>query len=82
MKPKQIPRVAKIWLLILGYWGGSIATLIVIALSVTVNSPLALYILVGAYLGSVVLFYLIGWKYRTTLEEWGLITPKKEKGKQ
>ena len=81
MKPKKIPRCVRLWLLVIGFWGGSITTLGLIAFYIT-GSILGLYLLLIIVIGSVALWYFLTWKYRKTLEEWGVVEPKKEKKKQ
>jgi len=81
MKPKQIPRSIRLWLTLLGIWGGTCATIVLFALWL-IGFDTALYILVAYALGVWGLWYALGKKYGNALEEWGLITPKKEKGKQ
>lgn len=72
MKPKKIPRIAKIWLILLGIWGGSLASTVLTVLVAYGGSMIAFYIQATLILGSVLALYFIGWKYKKTLEETGI----------
>jgi len=78
MKPKQIPLSIKLWLILLGLWAGTTATVVLTCLWIT-GIDFALYALIAYFLGVLGLWYALGKKYANALEEWGLITPKKEK---
>jgi len=78
MKPKQIPLSIKLWLILLGLWAGTIATVVLACLWVT-GIDFALYALITYFLAVLGFWYALGKKYANALEEWGLITPKKEK---
>ena len=80
MTPKKIPRVVRIFLLLMGGWMGALATMILLAISLIV--PLVTWILVAFFSIIILLYALILTKYRTTLEEWDLLEPRKEKKKK
>lgn len=81
MKPKKIPRVVRIWLMLMGYWVGTIATMVLMAFGLT-GSALGYIFLGGSYGASLVLFFVIGWRQKKTLIEWGLVDPDKKKEKE
>ena len=80
MKSKKIPRSVRLTLLLLGCFGGSLATMILFAVSMVI--PLAIWVMVAYFSVVLGLFYIITWKYRKTLEEWDILEPKKEKKKK
>jgi len=79
MKSKKLPRSVKAFLLLLGFFGGSLISMILMAISTII--PLAIVALLGLFVVALLSFYIIGWRYRKTLEAWNLIEPKKEKKK-
>ena len=81
MKAKQIPLSIRLWLILLGLWAGTTATVILTCLWI-LGIDIALYVLIAYFLAVLGLWYAIGKKYGKALEEWGLPTPKKEKRKQ
>jgi len=62
-------------------WAGSITAVISMTIWIT-GSYIGIYLLIALIIGSIIGLYLIAWRKRKALEEWGLITPKKEKNKQ
>jgi len=81
MKARKIPVSVRFWLILLGIWGGTVATIILFALW-TMGIDQALYVLIAYFLAVLGLWYALGKKYGKALQEWGLTTPKKEKRKQ
>ena len=82
MKPKQIPRVIRIWLYAFGFYFGTIACslLIVIGYFAFGGSMLAgLALIPLSVVVSMLFLWLMSWKCHNALEEWGLTTPKKKK---
>jgi len=82
MKPKQIPRTIKIWFYAFGFYLGTIACclLVVAGYFAFGGSMLAGLMLIPlSVVVSMVFLCLMSWRCRNALEEWGLITPKKEK---
>jgi len=73
MKPKKIPRPVRWWLLLLGFYGGSLFARLELFI---IPMPQGLYIYVIHMITSVGLWYFIGWKWRTTLQEWGIAQTK------
>lgn len=83
MKPKQIPRTIKIWLFALGLFWGIVTSSVLLSIGYFAYGSLvigALLIAIGI-IGSMLFLWVITWKAHKTLEEWGIITPKKEKKK-
>jgi len=81
MKPKQIPLSIRLWLISLGLWGGTVATIVLTCLWIT-GIDFALYVLIAYFLGVLGFWYALSKKYGKALQEWGITEPKKEKGKQ
>jgi len=78
MKPKQIPLSIRLWLILLGIWGGTVATVVLTCLWIT-GIDFALYVLIAYFLGVLGFWYALGKKYGKALTEWGITEPKKEK---
>lgn len=78
MKPKQIPRIVRLWLILLGIWGGSLASVVFMAFWLT-GSIIGLYLVIALIAGSTLGLWLISWKWQKPLIEWGIVEAKKEK---
>ena len=81
MKAKKIPVSVRFWLILLGIWAGTVATMILMTLWIQ-GIDIAIPILIAYFIVVWGLWYALGKKYANALEEWGVTTPKKEKGKQ
>jgi hypothetical protein len=78
MKVKRIPRIIRIWLLLAGYWVGSLATVVLMAFWIT-GSNLGFYGLIASFTVTMLLLIGISSKYRTTFEEYGIFEKETKK---
>lgn len=81
MKPKQIPLSIRLWLISLGIFGGIVTSSLLITIGYFAYGSFVIgsLLVALAIIGSMLCIWVISWRCRRTLEEWGLIEPKKEK---
>lgn len=70
-KKKQIPLWVKLWVLLIGFWGGNLVSVALIGAYLTTRNFWVLGIWGLQFVVALGLWYLIGNKRKKQLEEWG-----------
>jgi len=66
----RIPRSVRVWLFLLGFWGGMLTSII------TAFHIIAWF---GCFVASIILWGIIASRYGSVLEKWGLVKRETKK---